>query len=73
MDCEDFIDPNGNYGQYGEALMTVIGGDKTPDLYSGQAGDIAQVCPNYAKFSDSEKRNFWVMVRRLGRDGREQL
>ncbi len=60
VDCEDFIDSDGNYGNYGETLYNILGGADTYDIVNSKVGDMSTICPGYSNFDDAGKKNFWI-------------
>jgi hypothetical protein len=59
-DCEDFIQPDGSYGPWGLYLYNHNTSANDKVLFDMPPGDIPGVCPNYPKFNEDQKRNFWI-------------
>ncbi|MDR3606927.1 MAG: hypothetical protein P4M08_06045 [Oligoflexia bacterium] len=61
-DCEDFIDSDGNYGKWGEALYNTLGQNGTEEILASKIGDMSVICPKYYDFDDVGRKNFWIWL-----------
>ncbi len=66
-DCTDYIKPDGSYGERGKlAAKEILGEGQSSDRWgyfsSNQIDGIRSICPNFNKFRDDQKLNFWIWM-----------
>ncbi|MES3037163.1 MAG: hypothetical protein V4736_04575 [Bdellovibrionota bacterium] len=56
--CNKFIGRDGQYGEYGEAVLEAINGKQ--EFLNDNS--VRGVCPRFDSFSDAQKKHFWVWI-----------
>lgn len=58
--CEAFIKPDGTYGSLGLKVLNAMSSSDAFTKDWSRSAKALNACPNFNKFSDEERRHFWV-------------